>query len=187
MKTLSFYAFNDGSVGRSLGTFFVEWEKVFGNNELVTHLVNGSERPNNSGLPQKTKKHQKWTHSQKSCRASNYSVNKLSRVYNFRALVGQPIFRSAAWHCPDVSCPLHIWSLCIHISIVLKSISQPRCHPFGMEKLDGIYLFVFRLNSIISVIMWYINVKSFVWLNELLNSMQSVVSTSYCGKSAGIW
>ena len=128
-------------------------KKVFGNNELVTHLLNGFERPNISGLPQKTKKHKKWTHSQKSCRASNYSMSKLSRMYNFRALVGQPIFRSAAWHCPDVNCPLHVWSLCIHISIVLKSISQPRCHPFGMEKLDGIYLFVFRLNSIISVIM----------------------------------
>ena len=36
-------------------TFFVEWEKVFGNNELVTHLVNGFERPNDSGLPQETK------------------------------------------------------------------------------------------------------------------------------------
>ena len=40
-------------------TFFVEWEKVFGNNELVTHLLNGFERPNNSGLPQETKKHKK--------------------------------------------------------------------------------------------------------------------------------
>ena len=127
---------------------------MFGNNELVTHLLNGFERPNNSGLPQETKKHQKWTppkkkKKMKSCRASNYSMSKLSRMYNVRALVGQPIFRSAAWHCPDVNCPLHVWSLCIHISIVLKSIiwslcihisimlksiSQPRCHPFGMEK-----------------------------------------------------
>ena len=41
-----------------------------------------------------------------------------------------------ARHCPDVNCPLHVWSLCIHISCSSASRNL-YCPPFRMEKLDS--------------------------------------------------
>ena len=116
----------------------------------------------------------------------------LGCVYTFRPI------NEAATCLPLSRCKLPaVRPVALYAHIVLKSIRQSHRPPCWIEKVDQILIILVRLNAdILFFDFWIEHYAKYdsmisdtkcVWLNERLNSTQSVVSAYYRGKSVDFW
>ena len=141
-----------------------------------TGLLFGTEAPKKKKKENKKRKktrgaNAQMTHIQVQNWNKLHKLCLLGHVHSFLALASQPIRRPPAWHSPDVNCPLHVQSLCIHISrsvyIYLAQVHPTTSMSFGLHgksrsnsysgrtKCWHYRSLIFGLNSMRSIIMWH--------------------------------